>query len=187
MIVEILDHLGIERAAFAGTSWGGQIGAYLAAYHADRVNRVLMMNTPLAPSIGGHLFEVGMARLAVKSRLYANGVARAMFSPSTLQNKPNVVRDFKAIFPTFDPRDAAVTASTTLRQFQGLAEILPRIVTPTAMLFGEDDPLYASGDLLSLARTAPDADVAIVPGCGHLIPAEAPEEMAIALKRLDGR
>src|SRR4028118_274182 len=45
-VTEILDALGLDRTVFAGTSWGGQIGAHLGASHSDRVTGVLMMNTP---------------------------------------------------------------------------------------------------------------------------------------------
>jgi pimeloyl-ACP methyl ester carboxylesterase len=75
-----MDALSIKRCIFAGTSWGGQIGARLAVQAPERLAALVMLNTPLAPSLGGHTFELIMTRLMVNSSVYANGVIRAMFS-----------------------------------------------------------------------------------------------------------
>jgi pimeloyl-ACP methyl ester carboxylesterase len=186
-VIDVLDAQGIDRCVFAGTSWGGQVGAHLAALHPSRVQALLMMNTPLLPSRGGHLFEVVMARLFVDRGFYAKGVARAMLSDGTRRNRPDLVAHFTARFRTFVGRDAAVTAAGVLRAFEGLAEVLPAIAVPTTILMGEADRLYPPETLRPIARTALGATVTVVPGCGHLAPLEAPEAVASALEDLLAR
>lgn len=180
-IISVMDQLGIASAMFAGTSWGGQIGAHLALRAPRRVTGLLMMNVPLLPSQGGHWFEVGMARLLGNRPLYANGVARAMFSPKTQSARPEVVRHFTVRFSTFERRDAAVSAATTLRAFAGLASVLPRIEVPSSILMGADDPLYRPETLLPVAKTLPGVVIRVVPDCGHLAPLEAPDAVASAI------
>jgi len=52
-VVDLLDELGIETAVVAGCSWGGQVAAHTSVQSPQRTAAVLMMNTPLAPSLGG--------------------------------------------------------------------------------------------------------------------------------------
>ncbi|AHV91623.1 3-oxoadipate enol-lactonase [Bordetella holmesii ATCC 51541] len=44
-VVELLDHLGIERAHFCGLSMGGPTGLTLALDHASRIDRLVLCNT----------------------------------------------------------------------------------------------------------------------------------------------
>jgi 3-oxoadipate enol-lactonase len=183
-IVAVMDAMGIEQSVFAGTSWGGQIGAHLALQSPDRVSALLMMNTPLLPSRGGHWFEVGMARALVNRAVYADGVARAMFSHATRRNHPDVVRQFTERFRTFNRKDAAVTAATTLRHFDGLVDVLPKLTIPTCVLMGADDPIYRPDSLVPVAGSLPGARIVVVPDCGHLAPLEAPDAVVAAFTDL---
>jgi 3-oxoadipate enol-lactonase len=183
-VLAVMDALRIDRCVFAGTSWGGQIGAHLAVRAPHRVSALLMMNTPLLPSLGGHWFEVGMARAFGDRAFYADGVARAMFAKATRRNNPAVVRQFTDRFCTFNRKDAATTAATTLRHFEGLADVLPKIRTRTCILMGADDPIYRPETLEPMARTLPGARIVVVPDCGHLAPLEAPDAVASALTDL---
>ena len=185
-VVEILDNLRIERALFAGTSWGGQIGAHLAADQAQRMTGVLMMNTPLQPSRGGHLFEVGAARVLARTGLYARGVARAMLSPRS-QRDPAILSLFTESFRGFRPRDAAITASTTLRHFPGLGGVLPRARAPLTIIMGALDRLYPAQGLLPLAEQAPGARLLVEADSAHLAPLDTPWAVAEALEELGRR
>ncbi len=178
---EVMDKLAVRTCVFGGTSWGGQIGAHLAVLAPDRLDGLLVMNAPLNPSIGGHWFEVIMARLAVSSGVYSNGVARAMLSKASLARSPDLLRKFTAPFKSFNARDAATTAATVLRSFPGLSDILPRIRVPTTFLLGAEDKIYPPESLTPLARTTPNATVEVLPGIGHLAPLEAPDAVARAV------
>jgi 3-oxoadipate enol-lactonase len=185
-VTEILDALGLDRTVFAGTSWGGQIGAHLGASHSDRVTGVLMMNTPLAPSLGGHLLEVPAARVLACTGFYARGVARSMLSPRSLADRA-VVTSFTSAFSSFRPRDAAITANTTLRHFAGLAGILPQIRVPMTILLGALDRLYPVESLMPLAKLATGARILVQDGSAHLAPLETPHAVAAALHDLGRR
>jgi 3-oxoadipate enol-lactonase len=185
-VTEILDALNIERAVFAGTSWGGQIGAHLAASHANRTAAVLMMNTPLAPSMGGHILEVWAARLLGRTNFYADGVARSMLSPRARADS-KLLKSFTSPFSDFNPRGAAITATTTLRQFAGLASVLPGVQVPMTILLGSLDRLYPVDSLLPIARLAPDARIIVQNECAHLAPLETPQAVADALVDLRQR
>jgi 3-oxoadipate enol-lactonase len=44
-VVDLLDHLGIERSHFCGISLGGMTGQWLAAHAAERFNRLVLAHT----------------------------------------------------------------------------------------------------------------------------------------------
>lgn len=185
-VVEILDALGLERVFIAGCSWGGQIAAHLGVKASDRVSGVLIMNSPLGPSLGGHAFEVWGTRWFGATEFWGKGVARSMFSPASQKAHPERVRAFASAFTSFDKAAAAVTALTVLTRFPGLGEVLPGLVVPTTILMGAEDRLYPVERMRPLAALAPNATLKIVPSCGHLAPLEAPEAVVAALKGLAG-
>ena len=184
VVVDLLDALGLERAFIAGCSWGGQIAAHLGVKAPDRVLGVLMMNTPLGPSLGGHAFEVWGTRWFGATEFWGNGVARSMFSPASRKAHPERVRAFVSAFRSFDKAAAAVTVRTVLTRSAGLREVLPRLTVPTTILMGAEDRLYPVERMRPFAALAPNATLEVVPLCGHLAPLEAPEAVVAALKGL---
>jgi 3-oxoadipate enol-lactonase len=185
-VLDLLDALGLEQALLAGCSWGGQIAAHLGVKAPNRVSGVLILNTPLGPSLGGHAFEVWGTRWFGSTGFWGHGVARSMFSPASRKAHPERVRAFATAFTSFDPAAAAVTARTVLTRFPGLGDVLPRLAVPTTILMGAEDRLYPVERMRPFAALAPTATLEVVPSCGHLAPLEAPEAVAAALRGLAG-
>ncbi len=183
-IVELLDAFQIGSALLAGCSWGGQIVAHAGARAPDRVHGVLMMNTPMEESLGGHGFELFGARWIGATKFWGNGVARSMFSKTTMERYPERVRSFVEAFPAFEREAAATTVRTALTRFHGLAGVLPRIMAPTTILLGAEDKLYPPERMLPPTRLVANATVEILPECGHLAPLEAPHAVVRALGAL---
>jgi pimeloyl-ACP methyl ester carboxylesterase len=183
-VVDLLDELGIEKAVVAGCSWGGQVAAHTGVQSPQRTTGVLMMNTPLAPSLGGHRFQVVGTRTMGSTVFWGKGAARAMIAPPTKQTHPERVDDFVAAFRSFDRAAATDTVRTVLTRSPGLAAVLPQLRVPTTILLGAQDALYPVDAALPLARLAPEATIEVVPDCGHLAPLEAPEVVAAALRNL---
>jgi 3-oxoadipate enol-lactonase len=150
------------------------------------VRGVLMMNSPLGPSLGGHAFEVWGTRWFGATEFWGNGVARSMFSPASRKAHPERVRAFVSAFTSFDEAAAAVTVRTVLTRFAGLSEVLPRLTVPTTILMGAEDRLYPVERMRPFAALVPNATLEVVPSCGHLAPLEAPEAVVAALKGLAG-
>jgi pimeloyl-ACP methyl ester carboxylesterase len=43
-VARLMDHVGIDKAAVLGHSWGGNVATNMAAHYPDRVNRVVMID-----------------------------------------------------------------------------------------------------------------------------------------------
>ena len=183
-LIDVLDALGIETAIAAGCSWGGQVSAHAGVRAPDRFSAVLMMNTPLAPSMGGHIAEVTGTRWLGSTTFWGNGVARSMLSEATREQHPDRAHAFASAFRSFDRKAAATTVRTTLTRSAGLTEVLPGLTVPAVILMGAQDRLYPPETAVPIARLAPAGRIEVVPGCGHLAPIEAPDAVAAALASL---
>lgn len=185
-VVDLLDSLGIEKAVISGCSWGGQVAAHVGARSPQRAMGVLMMNTPLAPSLGGAHSQILGTRAVGSTAFWGKGVARSMIAPATVTSHPERVDEFVSAFKSFDRSAAAATVRTVLARFPGLAAVLPLLEVPTTILMGAEDVLYPPEQGLPLARRATAARVDVIPSCGHLAPLEAPEVVADSLQTLAG-
>ncbi len=186
-VADVLDELGIERAFFAGCSWGGQIGAHFAIRHARRARGVLLMNTPLEPNPGGRSPLALATRWVGSSAPFGRGVARSMAGAAARRDHPDRIDEFVTAITSFDRGPAAMTVRTVMGRSAGLVDLLPRIEVPLAFLMGAEDSLCPVDRLLPIAQRTPGATVEIVPGCGHLAPLEAPEQVGRMLTELGSR
>ena len=183
-VIDVLNALEIDRCVMAGCSWGGQVSAHVGVRSPDRVLGVLMMNTPLAPSQGGHVAQVTGTRLVGNTRFWGKGVARSMLAKSTHADHPERVDAFVSAFTSFDRKAATMTTRTILTRAAGLGGVLPNLTAPTIILMGAEDALYPPNGAMPIARLAPNANIDVVPGCAHLAPIDAPEAVAAAIGRI---
>lgn len=183
-VIDVLDALEIDRCVMAGCSWGGQVSAHVGVRSPDRVLGVLMMNTPMSPSQGGHFAEVNGTRWVGNTRFWGKGVARSMLAKATHAHHPERVEAFASAFASFDRKAAATTTRTNLTRAAGLGEVLPNLTIPTVILMGAQDSLYPPESAMPIARLAPNARIDVVPGCAHLAPIDAPEAVAAAIERV---
>lgn len=186
-VVDLLDELDVDQSFVAGCSWGGQVAAHVAVQSPNRCRGVLMMNTPLAPSVGGHRPLIFGTRWLGSTSFWGRGVARSMIAEPTTRAHPGRVADFVAAFRSFDRTAAATTVQTVLARSPGLADVLPRLRAPATILMGAQDRLYPPADAMAQAQRAVNATVAIVQSCGHLAPLEAPQAVVDALESLRDR
>jgi pimeloyl-ACP methyl ester carboxylesterase len=185
---EVLDALGVERAAVVGHSLGGALALALALDSPERVGRLALLApvglgksfllplvraltpslvTPLLP----HLMRRSVAALVLR---YATGSLRGLGERE--------VDEYWA--PTQFP--AAVFAGRALaHEFDWEPVPAPRLATlraPTQLVVGSRDRLLdprAASRRLRAAR--PDAEIRIVNGAGHVSLEERPDEVNAAL------
>lgn len=180
---DLLDGLGIDRITIAGTAWGGQVGAAFAAAHPNRVEALLLMNTPLMFGFGNHFLALAVSRLAHTNTFFADGLAKAMLGHTTRQRAPQLVEAFTARLGRFHPKEAARTAQAVIRQPVGLPT-LSRITCPTVLLFGDEDRTCPPSAQATWAERMPRACLRRLKECGSLAPLEAPADVSDALATL---
>jgi pimeloyl-ACP methyl ester carboxylesterase len=176
--VALLDALGVPRAHVAGTSMGGMVALQLALDHPARVERLVLLSTP----VGGAPLPVPPPETwsddpadrirGVYPRLAAPGHFKA--HPGALEELAALGRANRLTYAGF-VRHLAVTGGFDARGRLG------EVRAPTLLVVGDRDPLIPLAAAEATAAALPAADVAVLPGAGHLAFLEHPEEVNRAI------
>ena len=163
------DALKLSRVVLAGHSMGGAIVQEFALNDPQRLAGMVLVGTGarlrVAPAVlnGIHSDLAGVARL-LADWVYAPGSPaqlKRLYVQHTLENNPDVLYgDFLAC-DRFDRR--ADTA---------------QLDAPALVLCGAEDQMTPPKFSEYLAQTLPHAELAIIPRTGHMLPLEAPEDVA---------
>lgn len=170
--------LGAERAHVVGISMGSMVAQYLAAWHPNSVRSLTLLSS--SPKFGMDGTAAESWRAARLAPLDA-GWEPVEFAERVLRNigGPNLTDT------AYESQRAAMArvAGRALRRSinclvtHDATALLTTITAPTLVVVGELDretPLPYSQYLVD---HLPNARLAVVPGVGHLLNAEAPEQV----------
>jgi len=196
-VIELLDHLGLERVTLIGTSRGGLIAMELAAVHAARLEAVLLNDIGPEVAPGGlerimdyvgkpppfEDLDAAAAALEAAHRLDFPGVERArwraqaeaMFAP----------RPHGGLALRYDPRlrDALVGQAGAGEAVDLWALFDALDATPLAVVRGANSDLLSAETLARMQANHPALIAATVPDRGHVPFLDEPQALA-ALREL---
>jgi fatty-acyl-CoA synthase len=184
-VVALLDHLGIDRAHLAGTSFGALVALVAAAYAPTRVRSVVAMTATDHVSAEHDAGLTEVARLAEEAA--AGGDGGRIF---------DVLEPF-TFSETYRRRHAATLAARRqavgqlppawyhgLRDLLGalrgadLRPLLPRVTCPVLVVAAEHDLTFPPEQSRALAARLPLGRLELVPGASHGVVVEQPQEVA---------
>jgi pimeloyl-ACP methyl ester carboxylesterase len=197
----LLDHLGIERFVIAGHDTGAVITQVLARQVPERVRALALFNTPHAAiadkpkepaaqreSWYHHFHALPWSHELVGYNRETTELYLRHFYDHWVGNKESVrPKEFEAIVDTF-ARPGAMRASFGWYQATYEEETGPSaqahqepIDKPTVVRWGELDPVKPVAWAEGIEQTFPNLDFRFVPGAGHFVSFEAPEETVAAI------
>lgn len=174
-LVGLLDKLGIECVDLVGLSFGGMHALHTAINHPDRVKRMVLADTSPAFGMDGTAREEWQqARLAPIDRGEhpADAAEVVVGSITAGPLAPDIHRETIDAFSAISPEGfrAAVECLPSNDVRAELGAIKHQSLVIVGELDRETPVTYAQ----VLATDLPHARLEIIPGVGHLAPAEAP-------------
>ncbi|MFZ5481411.1 MAG: alpha/beta fold hydrolase [Myxococcota bacterium] len=169
-VLDLLDQLGVARAAFGGVSMGGYVAMALLELAPERVAGLLLMDThPHADDAAARAKREALAQrvLAEGTRALGPGMLDRLL-PAGSRHRARVQAWIDAARP-----DGVAGALRAMAGRPDRAGVLARWQGPSLVLVGERDPLIsldAAKELAGLLRS----DLFVVPGAGHLACFEEP-------------
>lgn len=151
-----LDELGVKRAHFCGVCVGGAIALLFAAQNPERAARV---------AVAGTCCYGEKRTLPRVLRLY----------PSPEELPADWLEELARCHGRTYARDLYRIFHQAIREgngypFEGydLRPVLPRVGCPVLVTYGDRDRLFDLEQAMTMYRHLPDADLCIIPRCGHL-------------------
>ncbi|WP_188092272.1 acetoin dehydrogenase dihydrolipoyllysine-residue acetyltransferase subunit [Azospirillum sp. B21] len=179
-VLGFLDTVGVERAHFVGHSMGGAVSMRTAL---DAPGRVASLSLIASAGLGeqiDHGYIQGF--VGATSRRDLKPVLETLFADRGLVSRQMV--DDLLKYKRLDGVDEALRAlSASLfaegRQASVLASGIADARTPTLVVWGEEDRVIPADHAQALANTA---QVAVIPGAGHMVQMEAAGKVNALLK-----
>jgi 3-oxoadipate enol-lactonase len=137
-VLELLDRLGIERAAFCGLSLGGMVGICLGAYAPERVSSLVLCSTTAHYDDCGPYLERAASVRWVGTSAIAPEVVAGWFTPEWAAAHPEVVKQATEMIAGTSDEGYAATCGA-IATWDG-RKLLGRITTPTLVIAGSQDP-----------------------------------------------
>lgn len=186
-VIQFMDALGIEKAAFVGNSMGGQTSLRLATEYPERISHLVTMGPPVGkmPSLFG-AGDGPSEGLKVLIQAYQDA------SPENMRRLVEIMTFDKARFATPEltkaRSDAALARPEHLKNYvAGLPQgaplpkwvdrsKLPHIQVPTLLIHGRDDRVVSFESSLFLLACIPNSRLVLLNRCGHWAMIEHAEE-----------
>ena len=182
LVDALMDHLGIERFAIAGTSYGGLVAFRYAATRVDRVSALVLSNSAGVEygGRGGTAERTRSAAAVFTPRLMTNDmVAKTL---NTIINDPSKVTpelvQRKTDYANVVGRDREAFIATQLYERGNPQRVLSHVRAPALVLWGGTSKALSADTaqaFVDAMKNAKSTQKVIYEGGGHLLHIERPE------------
>ncbi|MCJ7510478.1 MAG: alpha/beta hydrolase [Dehalococcoidia bacterium] len=181
LVGELMDRLGIPRAAVLGHSMGGAIALRLAATWPEKVDRLILVDSvppgrmvprfAASPPLPSFL-RLGTALVLHQPRLREIVLRQGFYDPAFLS--PEMLEEFRRIARIRGSANAIASLLSDAARDEPLD--LSRVRQPVLLLWGRHDRLTGLRVARWLADQIPDARLQVIERARHMVLEEQAEE-----------
>lgn len=179
-VVNLLDHLNVEKAAFCGISMGGLTGQWLAIHRPERFNQVVVCNT--AAKIGQEQAWNDRAALVREQGLQpiASTAASRWFTEPFIQSNATVVNNLQNDLAVGSAEGYASCCEALAKA--DVREQLKDITVPVLVVAGQQDPVTTVVDGQFMVERIANSQLFEI-NASHISNVELPNEFNQAVKQ----
>ncbi len=182
-VLALLDSRGIESAVVGGCSMGGYVAMALLRKAPHRVSGLLLIDT--RPDADDD--ERTATRLAMAERVERDGVdwlpdtvLPGLLATGTPDVNPELASRLRVVIAEQPPAGVA-WAQRAMAARRDSMDVLRGYDGPALVVVGERDAICPPELAREMTALLPAGELVELPGCGHLSPVEAPDEVAAAI------
>ncbi|MBO0852314.1 MAG: alpha/beta fold hydrolase [Nocardia sp.] len=193
VVAAFIDRLDLSQVTLLAHDWGGPIGLHAAEQRPDRFHRLVLTNTWAWPMNGDLRVEAASRlmggllgrQLIRRFNLFVNafipiGHRRRKVSAAEMAH-------YRAALATPDRRQAcAVMPGAILGSRAFLAEVENRLTVlaklPVLIVWADADVAFGGKELRRWEATFPNHTTVVLPGVGHYVASDAPEQLSAAIR-----
>jgi pimeloyl-ACP methyl ester carboxylesterase len=178
----LLDAAGAPKARLVGHSMGSLIALETAARHPDRVSGLSLLGTAATMTVGPDLLKAAEANdvTAIDMvSIWGLGFAAELggsLAPGLWMHQ-GAQRVLQKCAPGVLHNDLAACNA-----YQNALAAAASVKVPTSVILGERDMMTSAKAGKALAAAIPGARTIVLPGAGHMMMVEQPDELLAALR-----
>ena len=167
MMLDLLDHRGLDRAVFAGLSMGGYVCLAIARIAPQRLRGLILLDTKETADTD----EARKGRYASIEKVKKEGVqpvVDSMLPKMLTAAAPRETRDRVREIMSSSSREGVIAALTAMASRPDSSGVLPHIAVPALVIVGEQDTITPPADAERMSRAIPKAKLVRVREAAHL-------------------
>ena len=177
-VAELIAALGLKHVVLGGLSMGGYVAFSFYRRHAELLNGLILSDT--RPDSDSDETRANRTRLAALARragsaAVADELLPGLLAATTRGQTPDVVDALRTLMTSQTP-GAIESALFAMANRADSRSLLPKMQLPVLVTGGAEDSLTPPGQIEEWAAKLPDFRLAFIPGAGHVVNLERPDE-----------